>query len=351
MKIIHCADVHLGSAMVNLEREKAVKRRDEIRATFERTVRYAEENGIAHIMLSGDVFDSDRPYKKDKQNFYSVVKEHPQITFYYLRGNHDSRQSYTEHISNLKCFSDKWQSYAAGDVTISGIEIDAGNSSALYSALRLNAGEKNIVMLHGTVGDSDGKDKINLNKLKNKNIDYLALGHIHTFGGVNKLNNRGVWAYSGCLEGRGFDEEGKKGFLVVDTDGFSAEFISFASREVVCYSVDISGATDNFTAWKEVRAAVDCDKRNLLRVELVGEISFDASYLRDEIIQRLTREGYFCVSVKDKSTRKFDISALEGDVSLRGEFVKGVLASGEYDESEKREIISAGLRALTGGEL
>jgi exonuclease SbcD len=55
---------------------------------------------------------------------------------------------------------------------------------------------------------SSSKDKtevISLKELKNKAIDYLALGHIHSYK-MEQLDSRGVYCYPGCLEGRGFDE-------------------------------------------------------------------------------------------------------------------------------------------------
>ena len=74
--------------------------------------------------------------------------------------------------------------------------------------------------MHGQESDTDAKDKaeiINLKQLKNKNIDYLALGHIHTYK-QSKLDNRGTYCYSGCLEGRGFDECGEKGFVLLNIE-------------------------------------------------------------------------------------------------------------------------------------
>ena len=84
-----------------------------------------------------------------------------------------------------------------------------------------NSNNFNIVVLHGQEANySDKKDKaeiINLKELKNKNIDYLALGHIHKYK-LEKLDNRGIYCYSGCLEGRGFDECGDKGFVLLEIE-------------------------------------------------------------------------------------------------------------------------------------
>ena len=84
IKIIHTADIHLGSKInANLSGEKMQRRRLEVRDTFMRLANFAEDNEVKVIMLSGDVFDEDRPFKKDKDFFYSVIKNHPNIDFLY----------------------------------------------------------------------------------------------------------------------------------------------------------------------------------------------------------------------------------------------------------------------------
>lgn len=351
MKLIHCADVHLGSKMDSrLSGDKAEERRREIRASFTNLTEYAKKNGVEGILLCGDIFDSDRPFKKDKEFFYNAVKNSPDITFFYLRGNHDGQESFTEEIPNLKCFSDGWKTYTLGGVTVTGVELGAENCTSIYSSLSLEREGLNIVMLHGTAGDQSGRDKINLTKLRGKNIDYLALGHIHSFGG-GKLDDRGEWAYSGCLEGRGFDEAGEKGFILLDvTDKITAEFIPFSKRQVRVVPVDVSGAEDDYSAYLTVKDKVNFSKADIVRVELCGEISFDNAGLDEEIKKRMLALGYYFLDVKDKTSRKFDLEKLGGDLSLRGEFIRMTLAS-DYPDDEKSEIISAGLKALDMREL
>lgn len=180
MKIIHAADIHLGSKMDSkFPKEIADKRKTEIRNTFSRMVDYATDNGVPVIILAGDVFDYDIPFKKDKDFFYSVVKKHPQIDFLYLKGNHDLGGYVCEDIKNLKTFGSRWTAFEYGDIVISGIEMTGDNATSLYSSLELNPDKKNIIVLHGQIADTMGVEKVCLKKLRNKNIDYLALGHVH----------------------------------------------------------------------------------------------------------------------------------------------------------------------------
>ena len=219
MKIIHTADIHLGSKMDSrFGKTVSDERKAEVRNTFRRLVEYAKEEGVAVVMLCGDIFDSDRPFKKDKDFFYSVIKSTPEIDFLYLKGNHDTDDKLPEVLpENLKLFSDKWTSYAYENTVISGTEITAANASSYPAALSLRKDTLNIVMLHGQASDGAG-GSVNLKKLKNRNIDYLALGHIHK-PSEGVLDERGVYVYCGCLEGRGFDETGEHGFVLLDTAG------------------------------------------------------------------------------------------------------------------------------------
>ena len=351
MKIIHCADVHLGSKIERLPKLKAEERKAELRASFSRMVEFAKTNGVAVILLSGDVFDSDRPLKKDKRFFYDVVKANPEIDFLYLRGNHDSRESYSEYgIENLKTFSDEWTAYNYDEVAISGIEIAPENAVSMYSTLKLDPSKLNIVMLHGQIGDVSGKDKINLNKLRNKNVDYLALGHIHSFK-EGKLDDRGRFAYCGCLEGRGFDEAGKKGFVLLDIGSrIESRFVPFARREVAEFTVDISEVRNAYEAYVKVKSEVNSARQNIIRINLVGETGFDDEFLASEVEEHLSTDYYF-VSVKDRTERKAASYDYSGDLSLKGEFIRCVLANDDLSEADKREVIAIGLKALAGKEV
>ena len=354
MKFLHIADVHLGSKMESrLPSQKATERRTELLLAFSSAVEFAKKNAVDAILISGDLFDSDRPFKKDKEFFFGIVGSNPAITFYYLHGNHDIKESFVaDNLDNLKLFTDKWTSYRHGDTVISGIELTAGNEDSLYTTLNLNRSEKNIVMLHGDAfeGAPVGSDKIDLRRLKGKGIDYLALGHIHSFS-IGRLDERGIYAYPGCLEGRGFDECGEKGFLFVDTEASkdNVRFIKNSIREIKEISVDVSEAKNSYDVYSIVKNTVNTPKSNLLRINLVGNLQFSGEKPA-EAVEKFLADSFYFISVKDKTKVSLDLSALEGELSLRGEFLRLVSSSSLSDE-DKREIITLGLIALSGEEI
>ena len=59
---------------------------------------------------------------------------------------------------------------------------------------------------------------------------------------------------------------------------------------------------------------------------------------------------FWYVKIKDESNLKIDRESYEYDASLKGEFVRAVLAS-DHSETAKMRIITCGIRALTGEEV
>ena len=351
MKIIHTADLHLGAPIDSaLPPHVANDRKAELRKAFNSMVEYANAQRVSAIMLVGDVFDRDEPFKRDKDFFLSVVNSYPNIDFLYLRGNHDNSEDFKDgKPKNLITFSDSWSSVRYGNVVISGIEITSKNVDKYPYLLNLNENDINIVMLHGQVSESaDGE--IVPSRLKDKNINYLALGHIHK-AQEHVLDNRANYYYSGCLVGRGFDECGEKGFRLLEVgDKITSKFIKSDVKPISKVAVDVSGAKDEYEVYKIVKDGVKEDKNCILKIELIGEISFDDDGLCAQLEKMLAHFFYY-VYVKNLTVRKFNLDELKNDLSLKGEFLRSVLQDESLSYEQKNTIVSIGLKALDGKEI
>lgn len=352
MKIIHCADIHLGSKLESkFSKEISDKRKSELLNTFSRMIDYAKDNDIKIILLSGDIFDKDKPIIKDKEFFYNAIKQNSDIDFLYLKGNHDIEGAYFESIPNLKTFnSDNFITYSYDNIDITGIELSSKNEKSFYSKLNLNKDKINIVMLHGEATNTTGKDKIKLDNLKNKGIDYLALGHIHAYKS-GLIDERGTYAYSGCLEPRGFDECGDKGFIELDiTDKVNYKFIPFSKRKIIEIDVDISKALSLYSAISIIKKETSLiEKSNILRINLIGELTLGLEIDTNDIKEALS--DYFFLDVKNKTSIMIDSSKYENDKSLIGVFVKNILNNNDYTEEEKKKLINMGLNAINGKDI
>lgn len=370
MKIIHTADVHLDSKLSShLDSDRAKERRNELIMTFQKMVKYGAEAGAEAIIIAGDLFDVTRISATARNAVLSVVSDNPEMTFYYLTGNHDENsleQAVTQKgetlPENMKLFGSDWVTYEqvgkdGTDVTITGAELTADNSNTLPASLVLDQDKINIVTLHGMESEltrEKGAEIIPLREFRNKGIDYMALGHIHA-PKIEKLDARGVYAYSGCLEGRGFDEAGKKGFymLEITADGVTPEFVSVAERQVYVLDVDVSKCMTSDDVIKEMRsAAVEAGvtSRDMYQAILVGEVDVELTVDETYIIKMLEDE-YYVIDIKDKTKPFIDYDSFANDISLRGEFVRLIKAkqqAGELTETMAAQIISTGIGALAG---
>ena len=352
MKLIHCADIHLDSPMeTNLSADKARERKLEIRSTFARLVRTAADEGVEAILIAGDLFDGARVTKSTENYVLDLIASHPMIDFFYLSGNHDqgSTLANTAQLpANLYTFGKLWSTYRRGNVAITGASVPDADT------LSLNAEEVNILLLHGQERRSAGvagEDIIHLGRFKNKNIDYAALGHIHEHR-VMRLDARGTAAYSGCLEGRGFDECGTKGYVLLNIEGsrVSHRFVPFATRTLHTVECDVTGFSSGLDLEERMLASVaHIVAADMVKVVLTGtcptEKMLDLSHLRGVLAER-----FYFAKIKDETRLSINAEDYAHDISLKGEFVRRVMAS-SLSETEKERVIACGFRALSGEEL
>ncbi len=357
MKIIHCADIHADSKMgTHFTKEQAEARRNEIVDSFAKMVEFARENGAKVIIIAGDLFDTkENQQKKIKQRIFYIIEQNPVIDFLYLRGNHDEDVDFFEEkpIPNLKRFSKtRWQKYSYENIDIYGREFGSSIPLAAYSELNPDPDHINIVVLHGQIAEYKPKDDapaISLPKLTNKNIDYIALGHIHDFK-IEKLDNRCSWCYSGCLEGRGFDECGKKGFVLIDVQNnkVKADFVPVSKRVVHEIPVKLSGVQNFSEIMRKITDSLaGISSKDIVQVDLTGELS-EETEIEPESYRSALASDYFYVRVKDKTETKIDYTKYEKDVSLKGEFIRLVKNQQNLSEEQKIKIIMTGIKALAG---
>ncbi len=359
MKLLHCGDLHLDSALsANLDGEKKKQRKAELLSTFVRMAEYAAEHEVRAILIAGDLFDGSSVTKRTQNMVKETVLRFPFVDFLYLKGNHDGESfldAWEERPENLRFFGTDWTYYRYDNVVIAGAEFSEGNGERLYDSLVLNRNDCNVVMLHGQTERYRSREKaetVALGALKNKNIDYLALGHIHSYR-YEALDSRGAYCYCGCPEGRGFDECGPKGFVLLEIeDGrVNQRFVSFSLREVHEISVDISGAETTLAVEQKVREALeDVPEKDLVKVSLTGKVSLSAErdlpYLTGRFEPR-----FFAFKIGDKDVGiAVSPEEYEHDISLRGEFIRLVM-QGDYSEEEKRMLLELGIRALCGEEV
>ncbi len=357
MKIIHTGDIHIGSAMQNLPREKARLRKAEILDGFRRICAYAKEQGVAAVLMAGDLFDDAQTPSDIKNEVFAAIAQAAPVLFFYVTGNHDEGSNFSSAPENFFRFSQNrgWARYALGEgVIVSGMDSEYF-SAHNFSALSLSPDDYNIVLLHGDIqGERKGKEGIELAYLQNKYIDYLALGHIHAADSeAKRLDARGRYRYCGCPEGRGYDETGKKGFFLLEIERgvlINEKFYTFARREIVDARVDISDCRSYGDLEGRVFAALQNeDKKNMIRLTLCG--SFVEGMRKDlPLLSSRLEEGFFHVKIVDESRLYIPPESYQNDCTERGEFIR-VAARSNIEPRLLEEVLEVGLKALAGEEI
>ena len=360
MKLIHCADLHLDSKLnANLDKERAMRRRAELLDTFSDMVDYAADHGVDVILIAGDLFDKTHIRKQAKTRVIEEITTHPDIDFLYLQGNHDKTDFISdiksEDIPNLELFTDsEWTGYRYDDVVVTGRELNSDNAKTFTMNLVLDQADVNIVMLHGQESDYEGADKteiIPLQNLRGKYIDYLALGHIHSYKRA-KLDDRGEYCYSGCLEGRGFDECGEKGFVLLSVEDkrVTSEFVPFAKRRLHEIEITITPGErmpDILTAIEEALGDIPGD--DMVKVVLSGYVDMDGEADTYRIVKSFS-ERFFFFKVYDETKIRIDYDSFLNDKSLKGEFVR-IMQEADMPEDRRARIVEIGMKALMEEEI
>jgi hypothetical protein len=117
---------------------------------------------------------------------------------------------------------------------------------------------------------------------------------------------------------------------------------------LIIKDIDISGALRTAEVERLVnRAIYDIEPENLVRANLVGarelELRLDKTILEDRFSER-----FYHFEIKDSSKLLTRAEDYLYDKSLRGEFIRLVLADETLDEGEKEKIIHCALAALAG---
>ena len=353
MRIIHTSDLHLYSPLgARLSPLEARRRRMELTETLRRIIDSAVSEGAEAVIIAGDLFDSQSVGRREAQEIADAMARAERITFLYLPGNHERealRASGAVLPDNLKIFERDWSYFKISGVCFFG---RSELSEGCFDTLAIDPDEINVGVLHGSLTELSGKESVGRRDILHRPIDYLALGHYHSYS-QEQLSPRTCAVYSGTPEGRGFDECGVKGYVRIDVNewGVSHTLVPFARRRLHTLEVDVTGALSESEIEDRLRTALlPIQSADLVRCVLVGVRELGIRREVEALGERLRGELFY-LEVLDKTRLGIKPEDYKNDVSLKGEFIRLTLGETGLDADERDGIIELGLRALMGEEL
>ena len=339
VKILHCADIHIG-ANESFLGEKAESRRFETLMTFERAVDLAKEQGVQAVALAGDIFHSNEIEKSFVQAVMAKIAEAADIKFIFAAGNHDPLDSRSPFLckdlpENLYVLPTNDTCITFDDIglCVYGRSFESAflKGEETFSLEAKNKDYVNLMVQHGEL-KSDLNSQYNAitrRFIEESGMDYIALGHIHKRTDIGKIGKT-YFAYSGCAEGQGFDENDSKGVLLgsIGDGQCELEFVPIAKRMHITEEIDVSLCDSG-----EISDKILCDLKdkygenygdNLYKIRLTGRVAAESKISAAEICSRISDKVYFA-KVKDCTEPDFDLEMLAKETSLKGIFVKKCL--------------------------
>lgn len=357
IKILHASDFHMDSPFDSLPAEKAQERRREGRLLLDRISQIAEEEKVQLILLSGDLLDSSVSYFETQETMMRFF-ENTRAEIFISPGNHDYyclKSPYTsmkipDHVHIFTSPIIKSVELPELGCRVWGAGFNAPFCPSLLTGFQVPRSDLiDIMVLHGNLG-GDQYNPISEADIAFSNIDYMALGHIHTFSGIKRAGNT-VYAYPGCPEGRGFDELGEKGIIIGDLSKAECDlrFFPLEGRKykiIKCNLTECKNVDDIITMITNQNAQQD-----IVRIILSG--SFDGDLDTTEITEKVL-DSFYHITVQNESHPRRNIWAEAEDDTLKGRFLARLLEKYKAaDEAEKHKIVLAvqyGLAALENRE-
>ena len=371
MKLLHAADFHLDSPLTGLPPDKGALRRRELRDIPARLAELARAEGVDLVLLPGDLLDGARVYPETVRALADAL-ETMAVPVFIAPGNHDCYHSRSPYAAawpdNVHIFTSpalEGVALPALGCVVHGCAFTAPRreDDPLVGFAVPDDGQLHLLCLHGEVGKVGSYAPIDPASIGNSGAVYAALGHIHA--GMSGRAGKTLWAYPGCPEGRGFDELGPKGALIVtfgeparlevsspDGPAFApmdlgaqsaaARFVPVCRRQYRIEAVNVDSFTD---------ALPQGESPDLVRLLLTGESRFVPD------VTALTAQAaphFFHVELRDRTTLPQDLWARAGEDTLTGLFLREMkdrLEGAEDGERDKLLLAARfGLAALEGGE-
>jgi DNA repair exonuclease SbcCD nuclease subunit len=302
-KFLHAADIHLDSALRDLDRYEGApvgEIRQASRRALENLVRLALEERVAFVLIAGDLYDGDWPDYHTGLFFAREMTKlrDARIPVFLIQGNHDAQNRMTkqlrlpDQVVFLSTQSPETRRLDDYDVAIhgQGFATQAVVDNLAITYPRRAAGAFNIGVLHTAVDGRTGHDPYapcSLDDLRHREYDYWALGHIHQ----REELWRDPWVvFPGNIQGRHIRESGPKGCMLVTVDRARVQSVEPQPLDVLRWhscQVDATGAPDGDAIVDRFRTQLGtltagADGRLLaVRVEVVGACPAHATLIAD----------------------------------------------------------------------
>ena len=358
IRILHTADVHLGHEFPSL-REKGPEYRRQLLSTFEQIINVAIRQEVSLLLIAGDLFDTNAVLGTPVRTVLALLKklEAAGIRACILPGTHDA---YTEDSiyrfldlpANVTVLTPQRGSRTFVDLglTVYGKAFDGklvGTSAlqglSLSADSRLHVGMAHCSLRMDGVTDREAMI-VDKNEISASRLDYLALGHWHSFRDCSQGATMAF--YCGSPEPISMDQKGAGSVALVtihDRGKVDVQQVRVGSRvfDQMTINVELVKSLEDIAQIIAARA----DPNLILEVTLKGapnlEHEIDPRELEEELGGR-----FFSLRVLDRASDRLDDVLIDDypQDTVAGGFIRAVEARMAKCPSDEKDIYAEALR-------
>ena len=300
-RFIHTADWQLGKPFANFPPDLAGELAAARLVAIARIAAVAREKGASHVLVAGDVFDSEGLASLALRRALEHMAHAADVAFYLLPGNHDparpggiwERVAAIGAPTNVKVCADTIPVEIGGEAMLLSAPLTSkapGRDPSEWMAhAPTPAGRLRIGLAHGSVqgfgSEGDSAVVIARDRAETASLDYLALGDWHGTKGIDAR----TW-YAGTPEPDRFPDNDPGGVLSVALEPGAPPLVervatasfTWAKREVALR------AESEFEAVERAILTLGSDAQRLIvRLSVTGALTLAARAAFETWCERL----------------------------------------------------------------
>ena len=342
IKFVHASDLHLDSPFAGIRGFAPDHVRDALyEATFEayrNIIDLCIDEQVDALLIAGDIYDgADRSLRAQLKFIEGLNRlDANGIQSFVCHGNHDPLDGWAarlEYPSSCHRFADHWEEVPMlpddpDRAVVHGISYPTRDVyENLVNRLDVVHNESyEIGLLHANVGgiaDHALYAPCSLDDLRRSDLDYWALGHVHTRQVLSADNPTVV--YPGNPQGRHPNEKGARGVYLVSVDENRRSILNFRAVDTVRWQT-IDVAIDELATEQElinhIYTEIDTTVQNssgrdlVLRVNLTGRGALHSTLMKSGVINDLVTQinddwanqspFAWCERIEDQTLTEFD---------------------------------------------
>jgi DNA repair exonuclease SbcCD nuclease subunit len=368
LRFIHSSDLHLGRRFGNLPEAIRGRLVEARHGALTRLAEAARRHGAEHVLLAGDIFDTETPADPVWRQALSAMAHAEGLHWWLLPGNHDSlaAEALWSRLADkapanvhpvcspepVELAPGAWLIPAPVTRRYPGVDATAGMAEAATPAGALRIG-----LAHGGVVDFGGEEGVRAtippDRACSAGLGYLALGDWH-----GRLAISARCHYSGTPEPDRFKSDGRGVCLAVTLAGAEAdpEVVDIATGQFrwADLTLDLLPDQDAEAALRDLVAADDAPhwRGTLLRIRARGR----ATLAQQDALRRTAAEVEpdFCFFELDNGALGTEYEEADLDEIASGGALR-IAAEALRDEAfnealaaEDRRVAAAALNRLYG---